>query len=238
MSAGRRACVDGGARRVDVVDDADPRGDGAAGGHAPANVATPLLERQSALRSNCMPPVEHVDHRQRPDPAELDRESTRRDVAPAPSPLRVARHRDEAVDFGSRSDLRDERRSIAREPSSPSLLPGENEPPSLRVVDDRGSGLRERESSSGALRTTSNGPRTWRAAALADRSHEPDERRAARIAQRPARCPADRAALGEKEVQRPHVSTVRTKLSRLRVRSAPRRARGGRPLHVRDRPES
>lgn len=168
-SAGRCARVDGRTRRVDVVDDTDLRRNATARDHAPANVPTALLQRQSALTWKRAAPLEHVDDRQRPDPAELDRERTRRDVAPAPRPLRVARHRNEGVDDGSRYDLRDDRRGSARQPSSPSLFPGANEPPRLRVVDDCRSGIPEGEPPPGAFATSSDRPRARGSAALADR---------------------------------------------------------------------
>ena len=205
---------------------------------AAADVPPTLLEREPALPWECVAPRQDVDERQRPDPAELARERARRDVATTPCALRVARHGDEPVDGRPRSDLRHELGGVAREPPSPPLLPGADEPSRLRVVDDRRPRVREREPSPRALGTAPDGPRTRRAASLADGRREPDERPAARSAERPAGRLADRAALGQEEVERPHGSTVRTNVSRLRVRSVPRRARGDRPGRARDQPVS
>jgi hypothetical protein len=87
----------------------------------------------------------------------------------------------------------------------------------------------------GAFGTAAHGPRPGSPAALADRRDERRQRRTAVAAQRASGTTAQGAPLGQQQIESPHVLTVRPKPLRLRVRSAPKRARAGRPGHARGR---
>ncbi len=232
---GGRAGIDRRARGVDVVDDADAPRELAPGEDASTCVAASLLEREAALTRECTPTTKRVVRRKLPDAAELDCERARRRVATLPCPLRVTGDGDQAIDRRRRNHVGHEARSHTREAASPALLPSANERSRAGVVHDRGACLNEREPPPRALGTSTYRPWPRRSAPLAHGWHEPRQRGETLGADALSRHVADSAALGQEEIECPHAPNVRAKCVRLRVRSAPKRARAGRPGRARGR---
>jgi hypothetical protein len=201
MTERARTRVRGRPGGVDVVDQADGSRCGRNGFHRPANVAPPLGEREPPLSRERASSAQEVGDGDTPHAAERHGEPARRNVSALEGTLRISRDEDERVDGGAADDLRDERRSLDREPSASVLLPLPHEPPCSLVVDDRRAGACEGKTAAGALGAAAYRPRTGRSAALANRPVQPCERAAALGAERSSGQRADRAPLREEELE-------------------------------------
>lgn len=234
----RGAGVDRRPRGVDVVDDADVPRKRLVRDDAPTDVASALLQREPPLTAQSLRASQGIDDGQLPDAPEIGRERSRRHVPSPPSSYRVARDRHEAVRLRARKPLCDKSRCHEREAAATTFLPGAHQPSSPGVVDDRRSCLGECEPPTCALRAPADRPRPWCAAALAHRRDEAGQRGATRDAQPRPGDVAHCTSLGKEQIERPHPPRVRVEVSHPRVRSAPRRAHAGRPVHARGRPAS
>jgi hypothetical protein len=158
-TAGLGARVGRRAGRVDVIDDAHLRGNLEVRNDAPADVPSSLVEPESALAPDRTRALEKVASGQRPDPAELSGERTRRNVTSMPRSLRIPRCGHEArVASGPSDDLDDELRSLTGEPSPSALLPAANEGARPSVVDDGRPSIGEPESTTRTLGAPSDRP--------------------------------------------------------------------------------
>jgi hypothetical protein len=229
--------------RVDVVDHARGSWHIGSRGDAAANVPAAFVQGQPSLTREHPSSLEHVEDRELPEPPQLRCKRARRHLAALPRALGIAWHGEEVLDSRTRDDLGHEYGGLAGKPASPSLLPGAHEGTRALVIDDRRSRCHERQPPARALRAAAHGPGPGGSATLAHGRNEPGQRAPARGAERATWQVADRAPLGQHQIEHVHASdatpTRVTTSCRVRVRSAtPRRARGGRPGHARDRPAS
>lgn len=171
-----------------------------------ADIPSPLAEAQAALSRKRAGATQDLDQRQVPGTRERRGEASRRDVTTAQRALGVAGHVGERVHVGPRHDLDDEGCCVFRKPAPSLLLPRADERPGAIVVDDRRAGSGERETTSGALSTASDGPGSRRAAALAHGLVQAEKTLSACFAQRRARASADGAPLGQEKLE--HVAIV------------------------------
>jgi hypothetical protein len=120
----------------------------------------------------------------------------------------VAGNESDGVDVGS-GDARDDELGRERgKVTPPLLLPGCHERARTSVVDERAAGRSEGQSSTTALGTAANGPRSGSPAALAPRRRATDESRQAGVAQRRTDPAAHGTSAWEHYVEQRHRSTV------------------------------
>ena len=120
--------------------------------------------------------------------------------------------------------------SLGGERAQAAFLPGGDETPRRIVVDDGGSGGRERNSTPGTFAAAVDRPRGRRAAPPAERSGDADEPRAATRAERLSRLAARGAAHRNDEVEErrgpAHATRVRAALPRAGDFFAPEQTKG------------
>ena len=137
------------------------------------------------------------------------RESSRCDVAAPQSAFAISGDERERIRLRLQEDLGDECRRLLSQTPATVLLPLPDECARPRVVDDCRARTYESKPAARALRTASDEPRAGRAAALADRRMQTNERVATPPAERRSRTPTDRTALGEKQLE--HTAIVRAR---------------------------
>lgn len=153
-----------------------------------------------------MQPAEEVGGRNVPEAGELVRKRARGDTASLPGALGISRNVHQGVGVGRRDDLRHERGGLGGQPLPSVLLPYADEDTRLLVVDDRRASAGEPEPAAGAFRAAPDRPGARRAATLAHGRTQPNERAAARFAERGAGTRANGAALREEQIQ--HVAII------------------------------
>jgi hypothetical protein len=151
-------------------------------------------------------PAEEVGGGNVPEAGKLVCERARRHATTLPSPLGVSGDVHEGVGGRRRDDLSDERGRLGGQPSPSVLLPQADEDARPLVVDDRRASPGKRKSAAGAFRAAPDRPGPRRAATLAHGRNQPNERAAARVAERGAGTRADGTALREEQLE--HVAIV------------------------------
>ena len=200
----RRACVRSRARRVDVVHDADAQRGQPHRYDARADVAAALGEREPALPRQRPRALEEIGAGCPTWPRAPARGRVAgRHPASTPAPGLPERTRASTSGFGTTSP------TSAAACSASLSVPAPSTPARAFVLARRRrwpSGTGELEPAAGALRAPHDGPRPGRAAALADRRPQPDERAPAVGTESPARATTDGAALRQEQLQ--HVVIV------------------------------
>src|SRR5262249_22597839 len=154
-----------------------------------------------------------VHHGKVPAGPELVRQPSRRDVA-APACARGITWNEGERSAGRRwNDLDHHVSRGSRELPAAAFLPLADEGASASVVGDGRPCARKGETTARAFGTAPYGPRPGRPAALANWLVQPDELSTAAVAERPAESSADRAALGQEQVE--HLAMVGWRASRV-----------------------
>jgi hypothetical protein len=187
---------------------------GRRGGAMLANVPPPLGEPEAPLPLHRPRPADERLHRQPPDPAELPRERLRRPVPPLQRPVAVGGDVRQRRHVGPRQRLGHERAGVAGEAPEAPILPGVDEAPGPRVVDDRRPRRREGDPPAAALRAPTHRPRPRGAAAGAERRRQPDQRVAAARAEEAPADVAGGAAGRQQEVEQHSLDRSRPPVTR------------------------
>jgi hypothetical protein len=135
---GRGGSADGGASRVDVVDEQDvPRHTGARRREGTPDVPPPVLAVEGSLPSNGARPREERRRLEAPEARELPRQTLGR-LVPAPeAPVAVGRDEGDDVGGGGGHDLGHDLRRYPRQGAETALLPGAHEPAGGAGVEHR-----------------------------------------------------------------------------------------------------
>jgi hypothetical protein len=200
-----RALVDSRAGRVDVVEHADPTRHIALGDDAAADVPAALREAEAPLPLEAPRSPKEVIGGNRPGDAQRLGQCRGRDPAPLQGALGIAGDVGKDVHLRPCDRLGDEPGRFCGQPAPAVLLPDPDERTRARVVHDRGARARKRETPSRALGAPPHRPGARRAAALADRRHEPNEAVAAVSAERRTGARAEGAALRKEELEHPSI---------------------------------